>query len=311
MSDVKIATRESYGNALAELGKVNPDVVVFDADLAGATKTGVFKKAFPERHFDCGIAESNMVGLAAGIATTGIPVFASSYAIFTAGRCYEQIRTSVCYPKLNVKIAATHAGVTVGEDGASHQCCEDISLMRNIPGMVVVSPADATEAALATEAILEYNGPVYLRLSRSASPVIFDENYQFQLGKGVVLQDGNDIAIFSTGIVLGEVLQAAEKLKQKGLSVAVINIHTIKPIDQELVIKYASKCKHLFTVEEHSIIGGLGSAIAEVTAEYQPVKLTRIGIKDIFGSSGDPSGMFKRYGLDYESIEETILKSLK
>lgn len=306
----KALTREAYGKTLAKLGETR-HFYVMDADLAGSTQTEIFRKKYPERFIQCGIAEANMINMAAGIATTGIPVFASSYAIFTAGRCYEQIRTSVCYPKLNVKIAATHAGVTVGEDGASHQCCEDISLMRNIPGMVVVSPADATEAALATEAILNYNGPVYLRLSRSSSPVIFDETYNFELGKGVVLQDGNDIAIFSTGIVLGEVLQAADNLRQKGLSVAVINMHTIKPIDQEIIIKYASKCKHLFTVEEHSIIGGLGSAVAEVIAENQPVKLTRIGIKDIFGSSGDPSGMFKRFGLDYESIVETILKSLK
>lgn len=306
----KALTREAYGKTLAKLGE-NNHFYVMDADLAGSTQTEIFRKKYPERFIQCGIAEANMINMAAGIATTGIPVFASSYAIFTAGRCYEQIRTSVCYPKLNVKIAATHAGVTVGEDGASHQCCEDISLMRTIPGMVVISPADATEAALATEAILKYNGPVYLRLSRSASPVIFDENHKFEIGKGVVLVDGNDIAIFSTGIVLGEVLQAAETLKQKGISAAVINIHTIKPIDEELIIKYAHKCKHIFTVEEHSIIGGLGSAIAEVLVENHPTQLTRIGINDIFGSSGDPNGMFKRYGLDNESIVKTILEKIK
>ena len=306
----KALTREAYGKALAKLGETN-QFYVMDADLAGSTQTEIFRKKYPERFIQCGIAEANMVNMAAGIASTGIPVFVSSYAIFTSGRCWEQIRTSVAYPKLNVKIAATHAGITVGEDGASHQCCEDISLMRSIPNMLVVSPADATEAALATEAILNYNGPAYLRLSRSSSPVIFDENYKFELGKGVVVKEGNDIVIFSTGIVLSEVIEAANLLEQQGHSVAVINIHTIKPIDTELIIKYATKCKQAFTVEEHSIIGGLGSAVCEVTSENAPIKVTRIGTKDVFGSSGDPKGMFKRFELDSEGIIKAILKNLK
>lgn len=306
----KALTREAYGKTLAKLGETK-QFYVMDADLAGSTQTEIFRKKYPERFIQCGIAEANMVNMAAGIATTGTPVFVSSYAIFTAGRCWEQIRTSVAYPKLNVKIAATHAGVTVGEDGASHQCCEDISLMRSIPGMLVISPADATESALATAAILDYEGPAYLRLSRSASPVIFDENHHFEIGKGVVVKDGSDIVIFSTGIVLSEVIDAANLLEQQGHSVAVINIHTIKPIDKELIIEYASKCKQAFTVEEHSIIGGLGSAVCEVTSEYAPIKLTKIGINDEFGSSGDPNGMFKRFGLDSEGILKAILNNLK
>lgn len=302
-------TREAYGKALAELGDEYM-FYVLDADLAGSTNTEIFRKKFPERFIECGIAEANMVNVGAGIASTGIPVFVSSYAIFMAGRCYEQIRTSVTYPHLNVKIGATHGGVTVGEDGASHQCCEDFALMRSIPGMVVICPCDAIEARLATKAALLYNGPVYLRFSRSTSPIIYDKPYNFEIGKGVVLEDGKDIAIFTTGIMASVALEAKAKLKTYNIDCAVINIHTIKPIDQNLIIQYANKCHHLFTLEEHSIIGGLGSSVAEVLVENKPTPLKRIGTNDVFGTSGKPEQMFSYFGLDCDSVVKTILATL-
>lgn len=280
MSDVKkIATRESYGNALAELGKKHEDIVVLDADLAAATKTGVFKKAFPERHIDCGIAESNMMGVAAGIAATGKVPFASSFAMFAAGRAFEQVRNSIGYPKLNVKIGATHAGISVGEDGATHQCNEDIALMRTIPGMVVINPSDDVEAKAAVEAAYEHQGPVYLRFGRLAVPVINDNpDYKFELGKAVVLREGTDVTIIATGLTVSESLEAAKKLEADGISAQVINMHTIKPLDEEAVISAAAKTGKIVTVEEHSIIGGLGSAVCDVVAEKAPAKVMKIGI---------------------------------
>ena len=280
MSEVKkIATRESYGNALVELGKKHEDVVVLDADLAAATKTGVFKKAFPERHIDCGIAECNMMGVAAGIATTGKVPFASSFAMFAAGRAFEQVRNSIGYPKLNVKIGATHAGISVGEDGATHQCNEDIALMRTIPGMVVINPSDDIEAKAAVEAAYEHVGPVYLRFGRLAVPVINDNpDYKFELGKAVTLKEGTDVTIIASGLPVPEALAAAEKLAADGISAAVINMHTIKPLDEEVVIKAAETTGKIVTVEEHSIIGGLGSAVCDVVAEKAPAKVMKIGI---------------------------------
>ena len=277
MSDVKkIATRESYGNALAELGKKHEDIVVLDADLAAATKTGVFKKAFPERHIDCGIAESNMMGVAAGIAATGKVPFASSFAMFAAGRAFEQVRNSIGYPKLNVKIGATHAGISVGEDGATHQCNEDIALMRTIPGMVVINPSDDVEAKAAVEAAYEHQGPVYLRFGRLAVPVINDNpDYKFELGKAVVLREGTDVTIIATGLTVSESLEAAKKLEADGISAQVINMHTIKPLDEEAVISAAAKTGKIVTVEEHSIIGGLGSAVCDVVAEKAPAKIKK------------------------------------
>lgn len=308
MSDVKkIATRESYGNALAELGKEHEDVVVLDADLAAATKTGVFKKAFPERHIDCGIAECNMIGVAAGIATTGKVPFASSFAMFAAGRAYEQVRNSVGYPKLNVKIGATHAGISVGEDGATHQCNEDIALMRTIPGMVVINPADDIEAKAAVKAAYEHMGPVYLRFGRLAVPVINDnEDYKFELGKAVTLREGTDVTIIASGLPVSEALDAAEKLAEDGISAEVINIHTIKPLDEEAVIKAAAKTGKIVTVEEHSVIGGLGSAVCDVVAEKAPARVMKIGINDVFGESGPAKELIKKYGLDAESIYEKV-----
>lgn len=308
MSDVKkIATRESYGNALAELGKEHEDVVVLDADLAAATKTGVFKKAYPERHIDCGIAECNMIGVAAGIATTGKVPFASSFAMFAAGRAYEQVRNSVGYPKLNVKIGATHAGISVGEDGATHQCNEDIALMRTIPGMVVINPADDIEAKAAVKAAYEHMGPVYLRFGRLAVPVINDnEDYKFELGKAVTLREGTDVTIIASGLPVSEALDAAEKLAGDGISAEVINIHTIKPLDEEAVIKAAAKTGKIVTVEEHSVIGGLGSAVCDVVAEKAPARVMKIGINDVYGESGPAKELIKKYGLDAESIYEKV-----
>lgn len=302
MSDVKkIATRESYGNALAELGAKHENLVVLDADLAGATKTRVFKKAFPERHIDCGIAEGNMMSVAAGIATTGKVPFASTFAMFAAGRSYEQIRNSIGYPHLNVKIGATHAGISVGEDGATHQCIEDIGLMRMIPGMVVINPSDDVEARAAVKAAYEYQGPVYLRFGRLAVPVINDhEGYEFRIGKGVVLREGKDITIFATGLEVSESLEAAKKLAADGIEAKVINLHTIKPIDKDLVITAAKETGRVFTVEEHSIIGGLGGAVCEVLSEYAPVKVSRIGVNDMFGKSGSAAELLRIYGLDAE-----------
>ena len=308
MSEVKkIATRESYGNALAELGKEHEDVVVLDADLAAATKTGVFKKAFPERHIDCGIAECNMMGVAAGIATTGKVPFASSFAMFAAGRAFEQVRNSIGYPKLNVKIGATHAGISVGEDGATHQCNEDIALMRSIPGMVVINPADDVEAKAAVKAAYEHEGPVYLRFGRLAVPVINDnEDYKFELGKAVTLREGTDVTIIASGLPVSEALGAADKLAADGISAEVINIHTIKPLDEEVVVKAAEKTGKIVTVEEHSVIGGLGSAVCDVVAEKAPAKVLKIGINDVFGESGPAKELVKKYGLDADSIYEKV-----
>ena len=298
MSEVKkIATRESYGNALVELGKEHEDVVVLDADLAAATKTGTFKKAFPERHIDCGIAECNMIGVAAGIATTGKVPFASSFAMFAAGRAYEQVRNSVGYPKLNVKIGASHAGISVGEDGATHQCNEDIALMRTIPGMVVINPSDDVEAKAAVKAAYEHEGPVYLRFGRLAVPVINDnEDYKFELGKAITLREGTDVTIIASGLPVSESLAAAEKLAEDGISAEVINMHTIKPLDEEVVIAAASKTGKIVTVEEHSIIGGLGSAVCDVVAEKAPAKVMKIGINDVYGESGPAVELIKKYG---------------
>lgn len=308
MSDVKkIATRESYGNALAELGKEHGDVVVLDADLAAATKTGVFKKAFPERHIDCGIAECNMIGVAAGLAATGKVPFASSFAMFAAGRAFEQVRNSVGYPKLNVKIGATHAGISVGEDGATHQCNEDIALMRTIPGMVVINPSDDVEAKAAVKAAYEHQGPVYMRFGRLAVPVINDkEDYKFELGKGVVLREGKDVTIIATGLPVANCLEAAEKLAAEGIDAKVINIHTIKPLDEELIVAAAKDTGKVVTVEEHSVIGGLGSAVCDVLCEQAPTKVLKIGINDTFGESGPAVELVKKYGLDADSIYEKV-----
>ncbi len=306
MSVVKIATRDSYGNALVELGKKYEDLVVLDADLAAATKTGVFKKEFPDRHIDCGIAENNMTGIAAGMATCGKVPFMSTFAMFAAGRSFEQVRNSIGYPHLNVKIGATHAGISVGEDGATHQCNEDIALMRTIPGMVIINPADDVEARAAVHAAYEYKGPVYLRFGRLAVPVIHSEDYHFEIGKGEVIREGKEVAIIATGLCVSEALEAANKLMDKGIDATVVNIHTIKPIDKALVLEIAKKSKYLFTVEEHSVIGGLGSAVADVLCEEYPMKLTRIGIQDVFGESGPAVELLHKYGLDAEGIMERV-----
>lgn len=308
MSEVKkIATRESYGNALAELGAEYENLVVLDADLAAATKTGIFKKAFPDRHIDCGIAECNMMGIAAGLATTGKIPFASSFAMFAAGRAFEQVRNSIGYPKLNVKIGATHAGISVGEDGATHQCNEDIALMRTIPGMVVLNPSDDVEAKAAVRAAIEHDGPVYLRFGRLAVPVINDvPDYKFELGKGVVLREGKDVTIIATGLPVSECLAAADKLKADGIDAKVINIHTIKPLDEELVVAAAKETGKVVTVEEHSVIGGLGSAVCDVLSEKYPTKVMKIGINDTFGESGPAVELVKKYGLDADSIYEKV-----
>ena len=310
MSEVKkIATREAYGKALAEFGESYPDMVVLDADLAAATKTGVFKKKFPDRHIDCGIAESNMMGIAAGLSLTGkIPV-ASTFAMFASGRAFEQVRNSIGYPHLNVKIGATHAGITVGEDGASHQCNEDIALMRTIPGMTILNPADAVEA----RAALDYEGPVYLRFGRAAVPVINDRpDYHFEMGKGVLLKEGNDVTIVATGIMVAAALEAAEKMETEGVSAEVINIHTIKPLDKDLIIKSARKTGKVVTAEEHTIIGGLGGAVCEALCEDYPVPVCRIGINDVFGESGSAGALLVKYGLDgdgvYRRVKEFLAK---
>ncbi len=313
LSEVKkIATRESYGNALAELGAEYENLVVLDADLAAATKTGVFKKAFPERHIDCGIAECNMMGIAAGLATTGKIPFASSFAMFAAGRAFEQVRNSIGYPKLNVKIGATHAGISVGEDGATHQCNEDIALMRTIPGMVVINPSDDVEAKAAVRAAIEHDGPVYLRFGRLAVPVINDKpDYKFELGKGVVLREGKDVTIIATGLPVSECLAAADKLAADGIEAKVINIHTIKPLDSELVIEAAKETGKVVTVEEHSVIGGLGSAVCDVLSENFPTKVMKIGINDTFGESGPAVELVKKYGLDADSIYAKVKEFAK
>ena len=298
----KIATREAYGNALAEFGE-KYDFVVLDADLAAATKTGVFKKKYPERFFDCGIAEGNMMTVAAGIAAAGKTVFASTFAMFAAGRAFEQIRNSIGYPHLNVKIGATHAGITVGEDGATHQCLEDIATMRSIPGMVVINPADAVEARAAVEWAINYNGPVYLRFGRLAVPVVFDkENYKFEMGKGMTLADGKDVTIVASGITVDMALAARELLKADGIDARVINIHTIKPIDREIIIKAAKETGAIVTAEEHNVIGGLGSAVAEVVCESVPVPVVRLGVNDSFGRSGKVPDLLALYGLTPENL---------
>ena len=307
----KIATRESYGNALAKLGEEFEDLVVLDADLASATKTSTFKKVFPERHIDCGIAENNMTGIAAGMAACGLVPFVSTFAMFAAGRSFEQVRNAIGYPHLNVKIGATHGGISVGEDGASHQCNEDITLMRTIPGMVVINPCDDVEARAAVRAAYLHDGPVYLRFGRLAVPVINDEEtYQFELGKGITLRDGKDCTIIATGICVAESLAAAELLQEQGIDAQVINIHTIKPLDAELVLEAAKKTGRIFTVEEHSVIGGLGAAVAEVLEDRYPVRITRIGMNDIFGESGSARELLHKYGLDAEGIAERIIKDL-
>ena len=311
MSEVKIATRESYGNALVELGGEHENLVVLDADLAAATKTGMFKKAFPERHID-GIAEANMTGVAAGMSTCGFVPFVSTFAMFAAGRSYEQVRNSIGYPHLNVKIGATHAGISVGEDGATHQCNEDIALMRAIPGMVVINPSDDIEARAAVKAAYEYVGPVYLRFGRLAVPVINDgADYKFEIGKGVTLREGSDCSIIATGLCVSEALAAADALAEQGIHAEVINIHTIKPLDEELVVKTAKKTGRVFTVEEHSIIGGLGAAVAETLGEKCPTKITRIGVNDVFGESGPAKELLHKYELDAEGIANRILREMK
>ena len=301
---VKIATRDSYGNALVELGKEHDNLVVFDADLAGATKTGTFLKAFPDRHYNCGIAEANMIDVAAGASTMGLVPFASSFAMFAAGRAYEQVRNSIGYPHLNVKIGATHGGISVGEDGASHQCCEDYALMRTIPGMVVMSPADDVEAKAMVKAAYEYVGPVYMRFGRAAVPVFHDESYKFQIGKGEVVSDGTDVAIIANGLLVYEAIVAAEKLRDAGVSAMVINMATIKPLDEELVLEAARKCGKIITCEEHNIIGGLGEAVCGVLAEKLPTPVRRIGVNDEFGHSGPAAQLLKDFGLCADHIVE-------
>ena len=312
MSEVKkIATRESYGNALAQYGAQYPNLVVLDADLAAATKTSIFRKAFPDRHIDCGIAECNMVGIAAGLATTGKIPFVSSFAMFAAGRAFEQIRNSVGYPHLNVKIGATHAGISVGEDGATHQCNEDIALMRTIPGMVVISPSDDVEARAAVKAAAEYVGPVYLRFGRLAAPVINDNpDYKFEIGKGIVLREGTDITLIATGLMVGYTLEAAEMLAKDGISAKVINIHTIKPLDTDLVVSAAKETGKVVTVEEHSVIGGLGGAVCEALSEQCPVPVKRIGVNDEYGQSGPAVELLHHYKLDAEGIYGQIKEFL-
>ena len=304
---IKKATRESYGEALAELADKYKNLVVLDADLAAATKTGIFKKACPERFFDCGIAEANMMGVAAGLATTGMIPFASTFAMFAAGRAFEIVRNSIGYPHLNVKIGATHAGISVGEDGATHQCNEDIALMRTIPGMTIINPADDVEAKAAVEAAILHDGPVYMRFGRLACPVFNDkETYKFELGKGIQLRDGNDITIIATGLMVGDAIAAGEELAKDGINARIINIHTIKPLDEEIVLKAAKETGIIVTVEEHSVIGGLGSAVADVVTEKCPVPVHKIGVYDVFGMSGPAPDLLKKFGLSKESIIDKV-----
>ena len=308
----KKATRDSYGEALVMLAEKRPDLVVLDADLAAATKTGVFKKAYPDRHIDCGIAECNMMGIAAGLSTTGIVPFASTFAMFAAGRAFEQVRNSIGYPHLNVKIGATHAGISVGEDGATHQCNEDIALMRTIPGMVILNPADDVEAKACVKAAYEYNGPVYLRFGRLAVPVINDRpDYKFELGKGVVLREGKDVTIVATGLCVSSALEAAEKLAADGIDAKIINIHTIKPLDEELIVAAAKETGKVVTVEEHSVIGGLGSAVCDALAEKCPVPVKKIGVQDVFGESGPAVALLAKYKLDGEGVYEQVKEFCK
>ncbi len=300
----KKATRQSYGEALLELGKENGNIVAFDADLAGATKTDLFAKEFPNRFFDMGIAEQNMISTAAGIATCGKIPYASTFAVFAAGRAYDQIRNSVCYPKLNVKICATHAGITVGEDGATHQMIEDISLMRTLPNMTVISTSDDIQTKWAVKEISKIDGPVYLRLSRLATPIIYDENQKFEIGKAIQIGDGTDGTIFATGVTVSEAIKAQERLEEKGINVRIIDVHTIKPIDKQMIVKCAKETKKLISIEDHNIIGGLGSAIAEVLVEEYPTKLTRLGVKDTFGKSGKAEQLMKYFGITEDNIVE-------
>ena len=312
MTIQKKATRQAYGEILAELGEINKDIVVLDADLSGSTKTAIFAKKFPERFFNSGIAEGNMIGVAAGLAAAGKTVFASSFAMFAVGRAFEQIRNSVAYPNLNVKICASHAGLTVGEDGATHQTVEDISIMRSLPNMVVISPADAVEAVEAVRMAEQYKGPVYIRLGRSDVPIVYDkENYKFEFGKGITLKEGDDATIIATGIMVHEALEAAKTLEAEGINVRVIDIHTIKPIDKDIIIKAAKETKGIVTAEEHSIIGGLGSAVAEVLVEENPAKLTRIGVKDKFGCSGKPRELLEKYEITANDIIKAVKNIIK
>lgn len=305
--DVKIATRESYGRKLVELGKENKDIVVLDADLATATKTELFKKEFPDRFFDMGIAEQDMLSTAAGMATCGKIPFASTFAVFAAGRAYDQIRNSICYPKLNVKICATHSGVSVGEDGATHQMLEDIGLMRGLPNMTVLSVSDDTQTKWAVEEILKINGPVYLRLGRLASPVIYEENQKFEIGKGIQIGDGCDATVIATGLMVSEAIKAKEELEKSGINIRVIDIHTIKPIDKELIVKCAKETKRIITIEDHSIINGLGTAVCEVLTEEYPCRVTRLGMKDTFGKSGKAEKLLEYFGLDKNGIIKEIM----
>ena len=305
MADVKkVATRDAYGKALAALGAEHENLVVLDADLANATKTQTFQKAFPERHFDCGIAEANMICVAAGMSTTGLVPFASSFAMFASGRAFEQVRNSIGYPHLNVKIGATHGGISVGEDGASHQCCEDFALMRSIPGMTVICPADGVEAEAAVKAAYEMDGPVYLRFGRLAIPVFHEEGFNFQIGKGEVLRDGTDVAIIANGLLVYEAIQAGEKLAEMGINAMVINMATVKPLDEELVLEAAKKCGKVITCEEHSVIGGLGEAVCSLLSEKLPTPVRRIGVNDEFGHSGPAAALLKQFGLSAEHIVE-------
>ena len=307
MAEVKkVATRESYGNALADLGKIANDIVVLDADLAGATKTGVFQKAFPDRFFNCGIAEANLIGVGAGLSTMGLVPFVSTFAMFATGRAYEQVRNTVGYPHLNVKICATHGGISVGEDGASHQCCEDIALMRTIPGMTVMCPSDDIEAKKMVKAAYELKGPVYIRFSRAATPIYHDESYRFQVGKGEVVREGNNVAIIATGILVPEAIEAANNLASAGINATVVNMHTIKPLDEELVLRVAEKCGKVVTVEEHNVIGGLGEAVCAILSEYNPTPVQRIGVNDEFGHSGSAAELLKEFGLTADAISNSI-----
>ena len=312
MADIKkIATRDGYGAALVELGKERDDCIVMDADLAEATKTGAFKKAFPERFYDCGIAEGNMMSIAAGIAATGKKVFASSFAMFAAGRAFEQIRNSIGYPHLNVVIGATHAGISVGEDGATHQCCEDIGIMRTIPGMTIINPADYTEAVKAVKAAVNHDGPVYMRFGRLAVPVVFDDDYTFEIGKGVELKEGTDVTIIATGLMVAEALEAYEILKNEGISARIINMATIKPLDTEIVLKAAKETGVIVTAEEHSVIGGLGSAVSEYLSENYPVPVLKLGVYDTFGMSGPANELLDKFGLRAKDIAEKSRKALE
>ena len=305
MADVKkAATRDGYGKALVELGQQHDNIVVLDADLAGSTKTGMFKKAFPDRHFNCGIAEANMMCVAAGLSTTGLVPFASSFAMFASGRAYEQIRNSIGYPHLNVKIGASHGGLSVGEDGASHQCCEDFALMRSIPGMTVICPADAVEAEAATKAAYAYEGPVYLRMGRLAVPVFHEEGFEFQIGKGEIMRDGTDVAIIANGLMVYEAVQAGELLAQAGINAMIINMSTVKPLDEALTLEAAKKCGKIITCEEHSVVGGLGEAVCSYLSENYPTPVRRVGVQDVFGCSGPANQVLEKYGLCASHIVE-------